>query len=336
MKKIETDVLIVGAGPVGLFTVFELGQLGIKSCVVDCLEEIGGQCIALYPQKPIYDIPAYPKITAEELIVKLNNQIKPFKPNFLLNQKVEKISNENGFFLVTTSKKNLINAKCIIIAAGNGSFGPNKPPLENIEKFEKKSIFYHITNKSIFKNKTVAIAGGGDSAVDWALELSSITKKIFFIHRRQKLRAAPSNVEKLYKLEGKKLELVIPFQLDSINGENGIIDELILKDLDGKKKKLEIDYFLPFFGLSSELGPIKEWELQMEKNILKVDQSSCKTSIEGIYAIGDICTYPGKLKLILTGFSEAAIASHDCYKRVFPNKVLHFEYSTTKGIINLK
>ncbi len=336
MEKIETDVVIVGAGPVGLFTVFELGQLGIKSCVVDCLEEIGGQCIALYPEKPIYDIPAYPEIKAEDLILKLKNQIKPFKPNFLLNQKVEKISKDNNFFIVTTSKKNLINTKCIIIAAGNGSFGPNKPPLKNIEKFENKSIFYHIKNKSMFKNKIIAIAGGGDSAVDWALELSSITKKIFFIHRRKKLRAAPSNVEKLYKLVGEKLELIIPFQLDSINGKNGIIDELILKDLEGSEKKIEIDYFLPFFGLSSELGPIKEWELQMEKNILKVDQSTCKTSTDGIYAIGDICTYPGKLKLILTGFSEAAIASHNCFNRVFPNKVLHFEYSTTKGVTGLK
>ncbi len=336
MKKIKTDVLIVGAGPVGLFAVFELGQLGIKSCVVDCLDEIGGQCIALYPEKPIYDIPAYPEIKAEELIINLKNQIKPFRPNFFLNQKVEKISEEIGSFNITTSKNNIINAKCILIAAGNGSFGPNRPPIENIEKFENKSIFYHIKKKSMFENKIIAIAGGGDSAVDWALELLSTAKKIFFIHRREKLRAAPSNVKKLRKLVGQKLELVIPFQLDSIIGENGVIDKLILKDLDDKKKKIEIDYFLPFFGLSTELGPIKEWELQMEKNILKVDQSTCKTSTEGIYAIGDICTYPGKLKLILTGFSEAAIAAHDCFKRVFPNKVLHFEYSTTKGVAGLK
>ncbi len=336
MKKIKTDVLIVGAGPVGLFAVFELGQLGIKSCVVDCLDEIGGQCIALYPEKPIYDIPAYPEIKAEELIINLKNQIKPFRPNFFLNQKVEKISEEIGSFNITTSKNNIINAKCILIAAGNGSFGPNRPPIENIEKFENKSIFYHIKKKSMFENKIIAIAGGGDSAVDWALELLSTAKKIFFIHRREKLRAAPSNVKKLHKLVGQKLELVIPFQLDSISGENGVIDKLILKDLDDKKKKIEIDYFLPFFGLSTELGPIKEWELQMEKNILKVDQSTCKTSTEGIYAIGDICTYPGKLKLILTGFSEAAIAAHDCFKRVFPNKVLHFEYSTTKGVAGLK
>ena len=336
MKKIKTDVLIVGAGPVGLFAVFELGQLGIKSCVVDCLDEIGGQCIALYPEKPIYDIPAYPEIKAEELIINLKNQIKPFRPNFFLNQKVEKISEEIGSFNITTSKNNIINAKCILIAAGNGSFGPNRPPIENIEKFENKSIFYHIKKKSMFENKIIAIAGGGDSAVDWALELLSTAKKIFFIHRREKLRAAPSNVKKLRKLVGQKLELVIPFQLDSISGENGVIDKLILKDLDDKKKKIEIDYFLPFFGLSTELGPIKEWELQMEKNILKVDQSTCKTSTEGIYAIGDICTYPGKLKLILTGFSEAAIAAHDCFKRVFPNKVLHFEYSTTKGVAGLK
>ena len=333
MTQVETDVLIIGAGPVGLFSVFELGQLGIKSCVVDCLDIVGGQCSSLYPQKPIYDIPAYPEISAEKLVENLCTQIKPFDPKFLLGEKVEKFESKNDKFLIQTSNNNLILSKCVIIAAGNGAFGPNKPPLENIEQFEKKSIFYHISDKSIFKKKRVAIAGGGDSAVDWAIELSSITEKIYFIHRRNKLRAAPASVEKLHKLQEKnKIEMIIPFQVDSVNGSNGYIENLIVKDLDNSHKTLEIDFFLPFFGLSTDLGPIKDWELDLEKNLLNVNQSNCQTSKEGIYAIGDVCSYPGKLKLILTGFSEAAIAAHSCFKRVFPEKVLHFEYSTTSGV----
>mgnify|MGYP001234323440 FL=1 len=336
MKKINTDVLIIGAGPVGLFTVFELGQLGMKSCVVDSLEDIGGQCTALYPDKPIYDIPAYPSVTAGELINNLKKQIDPFKPILLMNQKVNELKKHKDFYSVKTSTNNIIESKCIIIAAGNGAFGPNKPPLKNIDSFENKTIFYHIRDKSKFRKKTVAIAGGGDSAVDWAIELSKTSKKIFFIHRRNKLRAVPQNVEILYDLENKgKIEIMIPYQLDSIEGKNGIIDHLIIKNMDEEKKKLEVDYFLPFFGLSTNLGPIKDWELELEKNILKVKQETCETNLNGIFAIGDVCSYPGKLKLILTGFSEAAIASHNCFNKINPEKTLHFEYSTTKGINKL-
>ena len=336
MKKINTDVLIIGAGPVGLFTVFELGQLGMKSCVVDSLEDIGGQCTALYPDKPIYDIPAYPSVTAGELINNLKKQIDPFKPILLMNQKVNELKKHKDFYSVKTSTNNIIESKCIIIAAGNGAFGPNKPPLKNIDSFENKTIFYHIRDKSKFRKKTVAIAGGGDSAVDWAIELSKTSKKIFFIHRRNKLRAIPQNVEILYDLENKgKIEMMIPYQLDSIEGKNGIIDHLIIKNMDEEKKKLEVDYFLPFFGLSTNLGPIKDWELELEKNILKVKQETCETNLNGIFAVGDVCSYPGKLKLILTGFSEAAIASHNCFNKINPEKTLHFEYSTTKGINKL-
>jgi thioredoxin reductase (NADPH) len=336
MKKINTDVLIIGAGPVGLFTVFELGQLGMKSCVVDSLEDIGGQCTALYPDKPIYDIPAYPSVTAGELINNLKKQIDPFKPILLMNQKVNELKKHKDFYSVKTSTNNIIESKCIIIAAGNGAFGPNKPPLKNIDSFENKTIFYHIRDKSKFRKKTVAIAGGGDSAVDWAIELSKTSKKIFFIHRRNKLRAIPQNVEVLYDLENEgKIEMMIPYQLDSIEGKNGIIDHLIIKNMDEEKKKLEVDYFLPFFGLSTNLGPIKDWELELEKNILKVKQETCETNLNGIFAIGDVCSYPGKLKLILTGFSEAAIASHNCFNKINPEKTLHFEYSTTKGINKL-
>lgn len=336
MDKIETDVLIIGAGPIGLFSVFELGQLGMKSCVIDTLDIIGGQCSSLYPQKPIYDIPAFPEISADKLIKNLYQQIKPFKPDLILGERVERIQSKNGVFTVSTSKNNIIISKCIIIAAGNGAFGPNKPPISNIEEYEEKSIFYHIKDKSIFKNKNIAIAGGGDSAADWAIELSEIANKIFFVHRREKLRAAPNSVSKLNDLATvNKLEMIVPYQIDSLRGNNGHLESLTVKNLDGNHKNLEVDYFLPFFGLSSDLGPIKDWELQIEKNLLEVNQSTCQTSKSGIYGVGDICTYPGKLKLILTGFSEAAMAAHSCFKRVFPEKVLHFEYSTTSGVKSL-
>lgn len=336
MNKTLTDVLVIGAGPIGLFSVFELGQLGMKSCVVDSLDIIGGQCSSLYPEKPIYDIPAYPEISGQKLIDNLFSQIKPFSPKFILGERVEKITKENDEFLVFTSNNKSIKCKCILIAAGNGAFGPNKPPLNGIEEYENKSIFYHITNKSIFKNKKIAIAGGGDSAVDWAIELSSVAEKVFFIHRRKKLRAAPHSVEKLFSLEKEeKVKTIIPFQVHSLQGSKGEINTLTVSNLDEEKINLQVDYFLPFFGLSSELGPIKDWELEIEKNLLRVDQSSLQTSAKGIFAIGDICDYPGKLKLILTGFSEAAMAAHSCYKKIFPDKVLHFEYSTTSGIKKL-
>jgi thioredoxin reductase (NADPH) len=333
MKLINTDVLIIGAGPVGLFSVFQLGQLGMRSCVVDCLPQAGGQCSELYPEKPIYDIPAYPVITGNDLVENLKNQIKPFNAEFLLNQRVDQVNYNKDQFICETSNGNKISSKCIFIAAGNGAFGPNKPPLENIENFENISVLYNIDKKNIFLDKTIAIAGGGDSAVDWAIELSGITKKIYFIHRREKLRAAPNSVKKLKSLSlDKNIEMIIPYQIDSIQGQNGKIETLTVKDLNNETRKLEVDYFLPFFGLSTKLGPISNWGLEIEKKILRVNQSSCQTSKKGIYGIGDICNYPGKLKLILTGFAEAAAASHHCYKLVFPDKSLHFEYSTTKGI----
>ena len=335
-ENLETDVLIIGSGPVGLFCVFELGQLGIKSLVIDSLEEIGGQCTALYPEKPIYDIPAYPKISALDLIKNLSLQIEPFKPIIELNQKVIELKNIDDKYEIRTTANKVIKAKCVIIAAGSGAFGPNKPPVENISKFENKSIFYSVKNKSIFNKKKVVIAGGGDSAVDWAIELSKICEKIYFVHRREKLRAAPSNVSKLKEICATGLvEMIIPFQISNLVGKDGKLDEIIVKDFDNNSLNLKADYFLPFFGLSSDLGPIKDWELRIENGNLKVDQSTCQTSKKGIFAVGDVCTYSGKLKLILTGFSEAAMAAHSCYKRIFPNKTLRFEYSTSKGINKL-
>lgn len=330
----NTDLVIIGAGPAGLFSVFESGMLKIKSHVIDTLEIIGGQCSALYPEKPIYDIPAHPKVLASELIELLEAQAAPFHPIYHLNQRVEKIDkNSDGSFLVTTSKNTKINCKAIIIAAGCGAFGPNRPPLAGIEEFEGKSVFYAVRSKAEFVGKNVVIAGGGDSAVDWAISLSEIAKKVFVVHRRDKFRCAPESADKMKKLsDSGKIELVIPFQLDGLEGGDGKLSQVLVKDFEGNVKNLEADYLLPFFGLAMELGPIANWGLNLHKNHIEVEASTMQTSEKGIYAIGDIATYKNKLKLILTGFSESALAAHDIYKIVHPDQVFHFEYSTSKGV----
>ncbi len=334
MTKHQTDLVIIGAGPAGLFSVFEAGMLKIKSHVIDTLEIIGGQCTALYPEKPIYDIPAHPKVLASELIELLEAQAAPFSPVYHLNQRVEKfVKNADGSFLVTTSKNVEIHCKAIIVAAGCGAFGPNRPPLENLEEYEGKSVFYAVRNKSEFVGKKVVIAGGGDSAVDWALSLAEIAAKVYVVHRRDKFRCAPESADQMKKLaDAGKIEMVIPYQLDGLEGSNGKLSAVIVKDFDGNSKTLEADYLLPFFGLAMELGPIADWGLNLNKHHIDVEPSTMKTSIEGVYAIGDIITYKNKLKLILTGFAEAATACHDIRKIVHPNEVFHFEYSTSKGV----
>ena len=296
----NTDLVIIGAGPTGLFAVFEAGMLKIKTHIIDTLETIGGQCLALYPEKPIYDIPAHPSILASELIAKLEEQILPFNPTFHLNQLVEKIEKKaDGSFLVTTSKNTQINCKAIIIAAGCGAFGFNRPPLDGIEEYEGRSIFYAVKSKHEFTGKNVVIAGGGDSAVDWALSLADIAKKVYVVHRRDKFRCAPESAEKMKELTKKgHIELVIPFQLEGLEGSNGMLSRVMVKDFDGNIKKLEADYLLPFFGLAMELGPIANWGLNLNKHHIEVDPSDMKTSADGIYAIGDIATYKNKLKLI--------------------------------------
>lgn len=333
----DTDLVIIGAGPAGLFSVFEAGMLKIKCHVIDTLETIGGQCLALYPEKPIFDIPAHPKLLASELIELLEKQAAPFFPTYHLNQRVEKITrNPDSGFVVETSKNTKINCKAIIIAAGCGAFGPNRPPLPNIEEFEGKSVFYAIRSKAEFSGKNVVIAGGGDSAVDWAISLSEIAKKVYVVHRRDKFRCAPENADKMKKLaENGKIELVIPFQLEGLEGNNGKLFSVLVKDFDGRIKRLSADYLLPFFGLAMELGPIADWELNLNKHHIEVDPATMQTSRKGIYAVGDIATYKNKLKLILTGFAEAALAAHDIYKIVYPNEVFHFEYSTSKGIADV-
>jgi thioredoxin reductase (NADPH) len=331
---ITKDVAIIGAGPVGIFTIFELGMLKINAVVIDALATIGGQCSALYPEKPIYDIPAFSEITGEELILNLKKQSDPFKPSYLLNQQVISVKKEGEVFIVRTSADNIIHCRAVIIAGGAGSFGPNRPPISNIEKYENKSVFYYVNEREKYRGKNIVIAGGGDSAIDWAINLSDIANKIYVVHRRNKFRCAPDSYQKLNNIvqNSDKIEMVIPYQLHDIIGIEDRISNVVVKDLQGEYKELKADYLLPFFGLAMELGPIKEWGLNFNKLHIEVTQNNMQTNIPGIYAIGDIATYQSKLKLILTGFAEAATAAHDIYHLVYPYQALHFQYSTTKGV----
>ena len=330
----KTDVAIIGAGPVGLFAIFECGMMSMKCHVIDALSEIGGQCIALYPEKPIYDIPAYPKILAKDLIARLEEQAAPFHPTYHLNQNVVKLlPTEDGRWDLETSMGTKINAKAVIIAAGVGAFGPNRPPLDGLEAFEGKSIFYYVKDPNRFKNRTVVIAGGGDSAVDWALSLAPLAKKIYMVHRRDKFRAAPESVNKLQTLANTGvIEFVVPYQLEGVRGDNGQLKEVSVQTLTGEKRILPADDLLLFFGLSMNLGPIAEWGLDLHKNHIEVSPINNATSASGIFAIGDVASYENKQKLILTGFAEAARAAYVIRSLVYPGEVFHFEYSTTQGV----
>lgn len=335
MTKINysTDVVIIGAGPVGLFTIFECGMLGLKCHVVDALEDIGGQCTALYPEKPIYDIPGFPSVSAAGLIENLEKQAEPFHPTYHLSQTVNVVDEINGGYIVRTSKDVEVTCKVIIIAAGAGAFGPNRPPLQGIEEYEGQSVFYACRSREQFRDKRVVIAGGGDSAVDWALSLSEVAKSVAVVHRRDKFRAAPESVSQMRALaEAGSIDLVVPFQLHDIRGEGGVITEIDVSDLDGGVRVLETDILLPFFGLAASLGPIEEWGLGVDHHHIHIDQSTSMTNRHGIFAVGDVATYDQKLKLILTGFAEAAQAAHSAYKIIHPDQALHVEYSTTKGI----
>ena len=325
---IKTDVLVIGAGPTGLFAVHQLGIIGLKSEVVDNLDKIGGQCIELYPDKPIYDIPAISECTGEELTKNLLKQIEPFKTNFHLNERVEELKKDGSNWKVTTSKKKVFITPNIIIAGGVGSFESRKFSTKDAEKFEGKSVFYSIKDKNLFKNKKICIFGGGDSALDWAIELSNFSE-VTLVHRRTEFRGAPSSIETAKKLEKNgKIRILTPYQLNSIEGDKNI-KSVSLKKEDGKIEKLEIDYVLGFFGLIMKLGPIANWGLNLDKKTIKVNTETFQTNQEGIFAIGDICTYPGKLKLILSGFHEAALAARACYKLAKPNEKYRFEFTTT-------
>ncbi|WP_158044613.1 NAD(P)/FAD-dependent oxidoreductase [Skermanella pratensis] len=330
----HTDVAIIGAGPVGLFAIFECGMLRMKCHVIDALDMVGGQCAALYPEKPIYDIPGYPSIDAADLIDRLSEQCASFDPVFHLGQQVTGLTPaEGGRWLVETSTGTRINARAVIVAAGVGAFGPNRPPLDGLEQFEGKSIHYLVRRRMDYAGKRVVIAGGGDSAVDWAISLAEVAEKIMVVHRRPKFRAAPESVARMDQLtrEG-RIEMVVPYQLSGLEGNEGQLTGVRVATLDGEEKVLDADVLLPFFGLAMNLGPIAEWGLDLDKHHIRIDQATCATSAPGIFAIGDIATYPGKLKLILTGFAEAASAAHSAFPLVHPGEVLHFEYSTTKGV----
>jgi thioredoxin reductase (NADPH) len=331
---IETDVAIIGAGPVGLFAIFECGMLKMRTCVIDALEAVGGQCTALYPEKPIYDIPAYPAIDAAKLIDKLMEQAAPFNPQFHLGQQVTSLVKSDNGWKLRTSKGVEIIAKAVIIAGGCGAFGPNRPPLAGIEQYEGKSIFYMVARKADYAGKRIVIAGGGDSAVDWAIALADIAEHIYFVHRRAKFRAAPESIAKLEELCATRhnIEMVVPYQLHGLQGENGALSAVEVATLEGEIRTLPADVLLPFFGLSMELGPINDWGLQLEMSHIKVNPATMETNHAGIFAIGDIANFAGKLKLILCGFAEAAMAAHNAYSYVNEGKALHFEYSTSKGI----
>ncbi|MEI8393361.1 MAG: NAD(P)/FAD-dependent oxidoreductase [Rhodospirillaceae bacterium] len=330
----RTDVVIIGAGPIGLFSVFECGMLRMKCHVIDTLEAAGGQCTALYPEKPIYDIPGSPAVAAADLIERLQEQAAPFDPVYHFGEQVTGLRESgDGRWLVETSAGTRLNARAVIIAAGSGAFGPNRPPLDRLEQFEGKSVFYMVRKRQDFAGKRVVIAGGGDSAVDWALSLVDIAERIMVVHRRAKFRAAPDSAARLDALatEG-RLDLVTPYQLSGLDGEDGGLTAVRVESLDGVEKSLPADAMLAFFGLSMNLGPIAEWGLELEHHLIKINPATGATNRPGLFAVGDIATYPGKLKLILTGFAEAAQAAHAIRPLVYPGEELHFEYSTTKGV----
>ena len=331
MKK--KDVIIVGAGPVGLFAVHQLGIKGLNAVVIDNLDKIGGQCIELYPDKPIYDIPGVPECTGKELTDKLLEQIKPFKTEFFLNERVDEVRQDNkDEWTVKTNKGNEFLSPNIIIAGGVGSFEPRKLPIKEAEKFEGKYLFYSVKNKDDFKGKNITVFGGGDSALDWALELSKFSK-INLIHRRNEFRGAPHTLSELKKLEKEgKVLIKTPCQLDAIEGEENI-KSITLKFDDGKVEKINTDIVLSFFGLIMKLGPIAEWGLNMDKKTVQVNSENFQTNKKGIFAAGDICSYPGKLKLILSGFHEVALASVECFKRARPNEKYKFEFTTASKTI---
>ena len=327
------DVAIIGAGPVGLFAVFECGMLQMGCAVFDALPELGGQCAALYPEKPIYDIPGYPRIDAAELVDRLAEQAAPFTPVFHLGHAVTRLEPANDGFMIENAGGVRIGTRAVIIAAGAGAFGPNRPPLPGIETFEERSVFYLVRRREDFRDRRVVIAGGGDSAVDWALSLAEVARQIMVVHRRARFRAAPESAARLQQLADQgRIDLVTPYQLHALEGSAGELSAVIVADLAGNTRRLEADCLLPFFGLATDLGPVAAWGLALDRNQIRVDPASCVTSHPGIFAIGDIASYPGKLKLILSGFAEAALAAHAIHPLVHPGEALHFEYSTTKGV----
>ncbi|WP_298477460.1 NAD(P)/FAD-dependent oxidoreductase [uncultured Maribacter sp.] len=331
---IKTDILIIGAGPTGLFTVFEAGLLKLKCHLIDALPQPGGQCSEIYPKKPIYDIPGFPEVLAGDLVDNLMEQIKSFQPGFTLGERAETIEKlEDNSFVVTTNKGTQHNAPIVAIAGGLGSFEPRKPLLDNISKFEDKGVAYMIKDPEVYRNRKVVIAGGGDSALDWSIFLAEIASEVTLVHRRNEFRGALDSVEKVQNLKNQgKINLITPAEIIGLEGKDKLETVLIRKNKE-EEIVLKVDDFIPLFGLSPKLGPIGNWGLEIEKNAIKVDNTlDYKTNIPGIYAIGDVNTYPGKLKLILCGFHEATLMCQSAYQRIYPDKKYVMKYTTVGGV----
>jgi len=331
---IKTDILIIGAGPTGLFTVFEAGLLKLKCHLIDALPQPGGQCSEIYPKKPIYDIPAYPEILAGDLTDRLMEQIKPFEPGFTLGERADTIDKlEDGTFIVTTNRGTKHHAPIVAIAGGLGSFEPRKPPISNIAQYEDSGVEYIIRDPEIYRNKRVVIAGGGDSALDWSIFLTDVASEVTLVHRRNEFRGALDSVDKVQELkDAGKINLITPAEVKEIHGEGHVTGVTIVQNKTERIHK-ECDHFIPLFGLSPKLGPIADWGLEIEKNAIKVNNAlDYQTNIPGIYAIGDVNTYPGKLKLILCGFHEATLMCQSAYQRIFPDKKYVMKYTTVGGV----
>ena len=335
-ETIKTDVVIIGAGPVGLFAVFELGLLDIKAHLVDILDKVGGQCAELYPEKPIYDIPGIPYITGHGLTEALMEQIKPFKPNFHLGEMVTTLQKVGDpLFRLETDAGKTFEAKCVVIAAGGGSFQPKRPPIQGIEPYEEKSVYYAVRKMDAFRDKKLLIVGGGDSALDWTLNLQPIAKRLTLVHRRDEFRGAPDSVNKMRALVAAGgMDLKIG-QVTALEGDDGRLVAASIKGKDSTER-VECEAMLPFFGLTMKLGPVADWGIDMNENLIPVDTGTFETNIPGLFAVGDINTYPGKLKLILSGFHEAALMSQKVYHYVYPDKRLVFQYTTSSTSLQKK
>ncbi len=339
-QTIQTDALIVGAGPVGLFAVFELGLLDIKAHLVDILDRPGGQCAELYPEKPIYDIPGFPLITGQGLVDNLMQQIEPFAPTFHFSEMVTSVESigtaEAPLFRVATDNDKVFEAKVVIVAAGGGSFQPKKPPIAGIDDYEGKSVFYSVRKMDAMRGKRILIAGGGDSALDWTLNLQPIAERIILVHRRDDFRAAPHSVNAMRELVASgKMDLMIG-QVMELKGADGVLQQAIVRDNDRVNHDVACDVLMPFFGLTMKLGPIAEWGLRLNENLVPVDTEKFETSTPGIFAVGDINTYAGKLKLILSGFHEGALAAQKAHRYIYPDKKLTFQYTTSSSSLQKK
>jgi len=334
---IETDAIVIGAGPVGLFAVFELGLVDIKCCVIDILSKPGGQCAELYPEKPIYDIPGLPMVTGQELTDRLLEQIKPFGARFFFGERVDELQRtEDGRFQVKTDVGSEFLARVVVVAAGGGSFTPKRPPLDGIEAYEGTSVFYLVRRMEEWRGRDVLIVGGGDSALDWTLNLAPVAKSLTLLHRRDEFRGAPHSVEKMQALVAEGTVRLLIGQMTGLEGENGRLKSIRVKTAAGGEETVVVDALLPFFGLTMKLGPVASWGLNLNENLILVDTEKFETSEKGIFAIGDINWYPGKLKLILSGFHEAALMAQQAHRYVYPDKKLMFQYTTSSTNLQKK